>query len=110
MSIQTLAINRSIPILKEQSPLVCFNENYITSYIVIKAESQSTEVYFVDHKRNESLTEKLQALRCYIYNTVNNHNMGMTELYIIYIRKESLGNEISKRPHCGPPRPPRQQG
>ena len=89
MSIQTLAINRSIPILKEQSPLVCFNENYITSYIVIKAESQSTEVYFVDHMRNGSLTEKLQALRCYIYNTVNNHNMGMTELYIIYIRKES---------------------
>ena len=92
MSIQTLAINRSIPILKEQSPLVCFNENYITTYTVIKAESQSTEVYFVDHMRNGSLTEKLQALRCYIYNTVNNHNMGMTELYIIYIHGMGLSH------------------
>ena len=25
-------------------------------------------------------------MRCYIYNVVNNHNMGMTELYI-YLRK-----------------------
>ena len=42
-----------MPIIHARSPLVCFNKNTdYSSYTVITAESQSTDLYFVVHIRN----------------------------------------------------------
>ncbi len=51
--------NRSIPILKADLRSYVLTKNYITFNTVSKAQSQSTEVYFVVQMKNRSLTAQL---------------------------------------------------